>query len=307
MKLLSFNSVERPALFCSVITGLLICILSSIVLYINAHYYHYMGNNYFPPFALEAGFCLCLILIGLRLQFANNNYFIELTQAFAGIYFTMFFIALATNAIQYSPFPPIDNYILALESKLGIDLPAMMAWTANYPNFKLILGLSYDSLAWQMGFLPLLVTLLAQFPKVWEYFCLLLISALIGFTFYYFFPTTAPASILKSPYFLPDQYITGIKFFQIHNHQIPSSLEGGLIALPSYHAIWAWLCLYLVRSIKPLFILLTPVTFFLTLACVLLGWHYLLDIVGSAIILLVTYFIYYTLKKKKFFNRIRLA
>ncbi|STX51740.1 Uncharacterised protein [Legionella busanensis] len=298
MKLPNFTAFKHPDRACSIITSLLIAILSSLAFYVNSHYYHYIGNNYFPPFALWAGISLCLILIGLRLQFSLNDYFIEITYAFAGLYFSMLFIALATNAAQYSPFPPIDKYIVALESKFYIDLPALMAWTNQYPNFKLILGLAYDSLAWQMGFLPLLVALLGQFSKVWEYFCLLLISAMIGFTFYYFFPTTAPASILKSPFFLPEQYITGIKFTQIHHHQQPTSLEGGMIALPSFHFIWAWLCLYVVRGFKPLFILILIINFFLALSCILLGWHYPLDLVGSIIVLLITHFIYNYLKEK---------
>ncbi|MGQ3887811.1 phosphatase PAP2 family protein [Legionella sp. CNM-1927-20] len=303
MKLLNFTALKRPDRACSIIAGLLIGLLSSLAFYVNSHYYHYIGNNYFPPFALWAAICLFLILIGLRLQFGNNDYFIEITHAFAGIYLTMLLIALATNAAQYSPFPPIDKYIVALESQFYIDLPALMAWTNQHPNFKLVLGLAYDSLAWQMGFSPLLVALLGQFSKVWEYFCLLLISAIIGFTFYYFFPTTAPASILKSPFFLPEQYITGIKFMQIHNHQQPTSLEGGMVALPSFHFIWAWLCLYIVRGFKLLFIVMIPINFFLALACILLGWHYPLDLIGSVLVLLIAHFIYNYLKKRSWLNQ----
>lgn len=210
----------------------------------------------------------------------------------------MCIIALVTNAVQYTPFPPIDEYILKFEVRLGIKMPAILAWLYHHPTFKTLLNFIYDSLPYQMTYIPLALILLGKKTYIREYYFLLLISALMGFSFYYFFPTTAPASIINSDYFSEAQHATELKFIQIHQHIAPTTLDGGLIALPSFHAIWAWLCLYAVRGWPIIFFTLLPVNCLLILSCVLLGWHYFLDIVSAWILIFFAHIVSAHSKKR---------
>jgi membrane-associated phospholipid phosphatase len=116
-------------------------------------------------------------------------------------------------------------------------------------------------------------------------------SLLIGFIVYYFFPTTAPASVLHSDYFIKEQLATGLKFTQIHQYIQPTTLDGGLIAFPSFHVIWAWLCLYLIRSWFVVFYVFLFINILLIFSCVMLGWHYFLDIILSFLILLFCHYL----------------
>jgi len=123
---------------------------------------------------------------------------------------------------------------------------------------------------------------------VHEFYFLLLVSMIIGFVFYYFFPTMAPSSVIDSPYFLEEQRATALKFSQIHHYLQPTTIEGGLIAMPSFHVIWAYLCLYALRGWPILCGILFPVNCLLALACILLGWHYPIDLVGSIVVILMS-------------------
>jgi membrane-associated phospholipid phosphatase len=215
------------------------------------------------------------------------------------LYLTFAAIAMLTSAVQLTPFAPIDTYLISLDKALHINLVKLMAWTAKYPIFRDLLARTYDSLPWQMAILPIVLAVFGQFTKLKEYYCLLLISAIIGFSFYYFFPTTAPATNLSSPYFIKEQYDTGLKFKEIHHHISPTTVEGGMIALPSFHVIWAWLCLYLARCWLPLVIVLAPLNVLLILSCVLLGWHYFVDVLGAVFVLFLSHLIYEYSNNKK--------
>lgn len=65
-----------------------------------------------------------------------------------------------------------------------------------------------------------------------------------------------------------------------------------MISFPSFHVIWAWLCLYLVRQWRWVFILLLTMNFVLMVSCVLLGWHYCIDLAGSAVVIFLSHLLY---------------
>ena len=283
---------------CSIISGILIVLFSIAILLVNQLFFQYKGNNYLPEGVYAAGFSLVLTLVGVRTFLEKDHYIRELTQTILSLYLVMCVIALLTNAVQFTPFTPIDNYLIDIDHLFRIDVSSIVPWTQKYPWFQYVLVQIYDSLPFQMAILPILVGISGKFHILREYFCLMLVSALIGFVFYYFFPTTAPASNFISSDFSILQHATGLKFSEIHNHLVPSTIEGGMIALPSFHTIWAWFCLYLVRHWFWVFAIVLPVNLLLVLSCVLLGWHYMIDIAGAVIVILITHGIHHFLAKK---------
>ena len=161
--------------------------------------------------------------------------------------------------------------------------------------FKMLLEFTYNTLPYQMSYIPMLIIASGRTKYIREYYFLFLISAIIGFSFYYFFPSTAPASIIKSNYFSTAQYATSLKFMQIHQHIQPTTIDGGMIALPSFHTIWAWFCLYLLRGWPVVFFIMLPVNLLLVASCVLLGWHYPMDILGGIVVILLSHGLYFYL------------
>ncbi|MFJ1267447.1 phosphatase PAP2 family protein [Legionella lytica] len=267
-----------------------ILFFSVIAFFINYFIYQFPGNNYFPDNVVAFGIFLVLLNVGLHLSFAKESKACQIGNELIYFFWIMLIIALATNAVQLTPFPIIDQYIVKLETLMGIDTGAIVSWTNEHPQVKAILSAIYDSLAYQMSIIPLLVLFSCRFHLLREYYFLLLCTVLLGFGFYYFFPTTAPASIFNHVLFDPSQIATGLKFSELHHHIIPSTNEGGLIAFPSFHAIWALLCINLLREWPIACIMLGLTNVLLIASCVLLGWHYCTDIVGSLIVLLISYF-----------------
>ena len=282
----------RPSLTkCIAIAAALLILLSSIALGVNYYFIHYPGNNYIPPNIELTVLILILIYSGLLLQFRRNFRLTRIFKEITFYYLVLCVLAYATNAAQYTPFPTIDQKIVAFESYFHIHLEKWLDWTHQYPLFVAILTWMYESLAYQMAAIPLIVIAAGKYHILRQYLFLLLASALFGFSIYYFFPTTAPASIIESPHFIEEQKATGIKFFEIHHHIEPSTIEGGMIALPSFHVIWAWLCVYLLHPWKIAFALILIANTILVLSCVLLGWHYLSDVLASIVILLIAHYL----------------
>ena len=255
------------------------------IITLNSWFWHYPGNNYFPDNTLCAFLVLLLTWLGCSLVFSNRasiTYSIQETLIF---FIVLCCIAWMTNAVQFTPFIPIDDKIIHLEKTLHIHLLSIISWTNQFPTLINVLQIAYSSLGYQMAFLPLYCITQKQYHRLHRYYCLLLLTTLLGFTSYYFFPTTAPASHLHSALFTVDQHATGLKFYQIHHGIRPSTIDGGLIALPSYHTIWALLLLYLGFPHKRLFFLgLLPLNILLIAACFCLGWHYVLDILAGGLV-----------------------
>ena len=269
--------------FC--VVALLFFSFSTLALSINATHTHFLGNNYFPINITWVTIALILIYVGFCLQYHSSHH---LTQRVKEVFFffgSMALIILGSNAIQYTPFSPIDHQIIRWGEWMHVDFAHMMSWSHAHPLLYKTMEWIYESLTYQLTYLPLILIILGRFERLHEYYFLLLLTALIGFGFYYFFPTTAPASVIDSPYFTESQHATELKFNQIHQHIKPTTHEGGMIALPSFHVIWAWLCVWLVRDLKWLFRPLLLLNVGLVASCVLLGWHYILDIIASMIIL----------------------
>lgn len=267
--------------------------LSFTSLLVNHFFFHFHGNNYFPNGSFGMGISLLLMMLGCRLLFSNEHVSYVLARKVVLFFIIMATLATMTNAAQYTPFSPIDKYLIAFESMLGIDMASIVAWTAQHPTFKHLLIYIYASIDYQLSCLPLIIIFLRQFDVVNEHFFLLVCSFILGFGFYYFFPTVAPASIISSPYFFAEQHDTGIKFMEIQSHKIPSTLYGGMVAFPSFHALWAWFSVYLCRRVRFLCFLLLPINLLLVASCVLLGWHYPVDILGSVVLAVLCHTAYY--------------
>lgn len=268
-----------------------IIILSVSSFWFNFFIYQYPGNNYFPDNTLHIALSLILFYTGFLLLLGKNSRFTQSSIELIYFFAVMSIIALATNAVQLTPFPTIDAQIIKFEAKAHINMLQVVAWTYSHPNWYMVLAIIYDSLTYQMCFIPLFILAMGKFTLLRDYYFLLLFTVLFGFIFYYFFPTTAPASMLSSPYFSSYQIATGLKFRQIHQHLSPSTIEGGLIALPSFHTIWALFCVYLLKDWFVAWFILLVINLLLIASCVLIGWHYPIDIVAGLLLAAVSFYL----------------
>ncbi|CDZ78241.1 hypothetical protein BN59_02551 [Legionella massiliensis] len=276
----------------NLLLSLVVIFLSSIALLYNYYFTGYPGNNYLFPQVHGMAAILLLALMGCYLLFGKESPYLKTVLELIYFYLVITIIALfATNAVQFTPFQPIDKHLIAIDSFFGIHLDKVVSWTVDRAWLRITLVKIYDSLPYQMSYLPLILIFARKFFYIREYTAYLLITTILGFSFYYFWPTVGPATAIGSPIFSEYQYATGLKFKQIHSYIQPTTFEGGMIAMPSFHVIWAVLSLNAVRCWPIVFALWLPINLILIASCVLLGWHYFVDLIGSLIVLAISFYI----------------
>ena len=265
----------------------IVCVLLSVLSFdLNAQLFHYPGNTYLPKGNLPTSFLLTLLYFAAFFRSGLHSRLTKTLTLFIVFYVVFAVLTMFANAAQFTPFQPIDRTILKVEL---FDLLPIVTWTKQHPTVESVLNHCYDSVHIEMMCIPLLLIAFLKKEHLYEYCILILLTAIIGFGFYYFYPTTGPASVIDSPYFDFSQRATGIKFFEMHQHIPPSTRDGGLIALPSFHVLWACLITYASRPFRLLYWALLPFNAIIVAACVMLGWHYFTDVFGSMLVLFMAH------------------
>lgn len=266
---------------------------------LNFTVYRYPGNDYglteLQPFLLL--FKLWIIGFGFSLFWGKEAQSVRFINEVLTAIFVFACLFWGATFIQYTPFPIVDRYLVAADHFFHLDVGMLVTGVHQRPFLNAFLNKIYFSLDSEIVLVLILMISARRYALLYEYYTYLMISALLGFAIYYLFPTTAPASVFSSPYFSESQHATGIKFNEIHHYLPPTTADGGLVSFPSFHVIWAWFSMYLVRCWRFLFIVLCFFNLCLVISCVVLGWHYWVDILGSVGVIGLTHWIYYRSKR----------
>ena len=254
---------------------------SILAFMINLVVYRFPGNNYF--FYTPIINLIMLLLIFAALSYKLGVTVISREAIIEYCIYVLFVMVLvfSSTAIQYTPFKPIDHHIIALEKWLHISGKDYITWLHQHGVLLQQFETIYQVIGLELIAFPIAAILLKKYDYLYEYYSLMLIAALLGYVFYYFFPTTGPASMFDIPYFSEEQLATGLKFREIHQYKQPSTMAGGMIAMPSFHVIWSCLIAYCTRFQPIVCSVVVIINTLIIISCVLLGWHYVLDIVGS--------------------------
>ena len=274
-----------------VIAVLLLAILfiGSLLHAINWFVTGYTGINYLVKSPQRYYFPVMMLLWWAAKRWHEHSPRLSsLTWFYSGYFLVYTGLGFLVNSVQYTPFQPIDTWLIQFDQMLGFSTPQALEVGHSSPLIYDSLYLAYNSLMGQLIIVPSVVFFCrGQTPVIDNYFKQLLICGLIGMLIYYFLPTVGPAHYFDSAYFSAQEHNTFLKFYEVH-HDLPVlSPTGGIIAFPSFHVIWALLVTWVARSLKWLLYPLVVINVLLVLATLLLGWHYLVDVIASFVLVAV--------------------
>ncbi|HTM05451.1 MAG TPA: phosphatase PAP2 family protein [Vicinamibacterales bacterium] len=182
--------------------------------------------------------------------------------------------------------PLIDAWLVRADGFVGINVGALAAWTAHHQLISLVLSACYATLLPQF-LLPILVLAMWYGDRdgLWEYvfhyqFCLVLTVATLAL-----YPAANPPDFMN---FAPTIDLSR-SYAQIHAlrsgtfHTIEFAKLEGLVSMPSFHAAGAMMVVWAFRRHRRWWIPLAFVNTGLVAATFMSGIHYLVDVIGAAV------------------------
>jgi len=186
--------------------------------------------------------------------------------------------------VQFTPFPLVDSQLNHVDLMLGFNSAHWFNWTMHHPWAYRISTYVYAFLQHELLWVPVILALLEQKRSLDIFFTCCLLTSAIGFTIYYFFPTTEPANVVHGATFLHEQYLVVQQFKQMHAHKAVTDAIGGVVGLPSFHVIWSILLVYAARNKKWLFYPLLVMNSLIILSTLTLAWHFLADVLAGFVV-----------------------
>ena len=256
---------------------LLMLSTAALLFVVNAASFHFTGISYFPRQEIALLFPVIeLAAFGLYSRDSSPRAaFIARNGACYAL--TAMSVSVLVTAVQFTPFATIDARLSAWDQALRVDLPALMRWTYARPVWRAVLQAAYPALNLEVIAVPCAALFFHDRRRTRVYIYAIAYSAFLADLFYYFFPSSGPASLLRSPYFSTEQHLTALKFYQVHHFEPVETLLGGMIAFPSMHVVWACLVTYAALPRKLFFYPIAALNVLVILSTVLLGWHFLVD------------------------------
>lgn len=212
-------------------------------------------------------------------------------ESFWFIIITSVAITLFTIVIQYTPFRLQDALCQKWDMLLDYSVNSVVNWAYQFPHDMWFLIIVYNNTLAELFLAPLVLVLLQQRRQFDVFMISCLLTTIIGYLIYYFFPTSNPANVLQNPHFDNLLYSVAERFHDIHHHISNHNLKGGIIGFPSFHVIWICCITYAFRKIKWIFFPILILNLFIVIATLTTGNHFLVDILASFLIVFISIWI----------------
>lgn len=259
---------------------------------INHYFIHYQYNR--PSFQIQS---FILIFIGVVIFLLSQPLKEVFPKSFTlSKIFSLYIISWAVIFICYTglvltPFKNIDYLLYSFDQMLGFNQNEWVAWIFHHTKLHHFFVDVYQSLTLQAFLLPFIAGFILSSEEVERFLLQFMLTLSIGFLIYYFFPTASPASLLNHQYLSSGQINLAKQYWQIHHMKNPNVIGAGLISFPSFHVIWSSLFTWLYRRKYYIFYPLLILNILLWISTILLGWHYILDVISALLIVGIAIYI----------------
>ena len=217
------------------------------------------------------------------------------------------FTCYICGAVSSTAFPLIDHPLLHIDQLVHFSTVNSMAWVQQHPYIHKALSFSYNIWAPESLCIALFCAAMKDKIILMRYINSILLTTIIGSLIYYFLPSCGPASLLHSPYFPSSETVVYPTYYAIHFHgQLKDQLVA-LIAFPSFHVINSVLICHVLSKywITKNYKWRIPITILflfnilLIASTLMLGHHYIADVIAGFIIAVLSWQIVKKFESKK--------
>lgn len=175
-----------------------------------------------------------------------------------------------------------DGYLVRLDQLLGVSVPGIMAWFSRH-WFDLWIDCTYSLLYPFLLFSFFLPALTGRVRAAQQFITSNLLAFAIGLPVFAFFPAVGP---WFGYHFAPDgaQGACQSSVFLIRNPGAYNLQPFGGVCFPSFHVIWAILCVNSLWTFKYLRIPAILLSGVIILSTLTTGWHYFADVLSGILV-----------------------
>lgn len=257
---------------------------------------------------------ICFLLLGLSvsIKFLLNAFFLFgwmifaafiarrygyprialILEAFALPSMCGILIAVASFLTTIISLPMADDLLAAADKAIGFDWTAMFRLYQDHPWLIEPSRLAYNSMALQVGIVPLLLVLVDKSERAWQFLTALTIAGIVTVIVHPFFPAAGP--FLQYDVTLEDlpqlnftyPWTTGETIERIRLGKITdvTSAMNGLVSMPSFHAIAAVTLAWGTYPIRWVGIPLVLLNIGMWMSTIVIGSHYLIDLILGTVV-----------------------
>lgn len=239
-----------------------------------------------PSAATAAGTIVLLSPFAVIFDRRGIAPFVNLLTGFLCMVAFNVFLSILTYAGTPLNAPLADHWLMRCDSALGIHLPSIVAWTANYPTLKTILDAAYPSVMLSTLLALVVLGLDHDLRKMQDFVLQFMTAGLLTTAVYFLCPAAGPFAAYGFE-LRPDQQRFLEHFEALRSHefrQVSLNRLEGLITFPSFHTAWALLLAWGFRRQRWLKIPMLVLNLLVVISTLTTGWHYGTDVIGGTLV-----------------------
>ncbi len=214
--------------------------------------------------------------------------------------------------VATTPYPLIDESLSQADEALNFSVPATIEWVHQRPVLHRLFDLAYESWTPQTILVPFLFAWTLNRAMLMKFMNAIVLTMFIGGMVYYFVPACGPITLFDSPYFPSIAHLIEPIYDAIHQRQEMTHMVTGFVAFPSFHTVngvlflilvsrlvknkiislgvnpnWrAWLASFAGLRFMLAVVFIVVLNVLLITSTLMLGHHYILDVLAGAILAL---------------------
>lgn len=235
----------------------------------------------------------CLALTAV-LVYAKHRGLTKLESVIPAILWSIITVistSILATVTARSESPLADAMLVRCDAALGFSTPALVHFVRSNRSLSVVSTVVYSSLA-PFAALSLLLSAIYSREHFRRYIVAAVTATILTAALFWFFPAMGPwdaGGFTPSPgQKMTDGYLIALRAAGPLTLN-PAAAAGGVVSFPSFHAILALLAasaLWRVRGARYASVILALAICLSTLTT---GWHYLVDVIGGAVVALLAY------------------
>lgn len=178
-------------------------------------------------------------------------------------------------------YPFIDSTLVFIDSIFEINSSTIVLWFRTHESLTYIFSHIYKTYFYQIPFIILYFSIRGDALVLQRFVMQFMIALILTIIISGFLPALGPYVWYNYP---PSPTLAAAltQLLEIRNGILDFSQKNGIVSLPSFHTVAAFLYMYTFRNEnKVIFILIVVLNILMIFSCIPIGEHYFADILGA--------------------------